>query len=85
MRHVARVLVQQRHGGYELPNETDGRIDIEQQAALVRDPQDVGETRAFDMVRYDGQSGGVRMRAVDAAHPGIVAMAEIGETSDPLP
>ena len=51
------------------------------QPALVGDAKDVGQARALDVVRHDRQRR-VHARAVDAAHAGVVAVAEICEPSD---
>ena len=77
VRDVARVLVQHRNRGHELANQAQRRVDVELQAALVRDAQDVGEPRALDVVRHNRQGRDGRHAAVDAAHARVVGVAEI--------
>ena len=57
VRDVARVLVQQRDRRHELANQAERRVDVELQVALVRDAQDVGQPRAFDVIRHDREPG----------------------------
>ena len=77
MRDVARVLVEHGDRRHELPDQAERRVDVELQAALVRDAQDVGEPRALDVVRHNRERRGGRHAAVDAAHAGVVGVAEI--------
>ena len=84
VRDVARVLVEHGDRRHELPNQAERRVDVELQAALVRDAQDVGEPRALDVVRHDRQRRGGRHPAVDAAHARVVGVAEIREARGAL-
>jgi hypothetical protein len=80
MRHVARVLVQQRDGRDQLTNQAQCRVDVELQPALVRYAQDVGETRALDVVGDDRKSGRRDLDAVDAPHASVVRMPEVRQS-----
>ena len=84
VRDFARVLVQQRHGGNELADQAQRGVDVELQVALVRDTQDVGEARAFDVVRDDGQSRSGYLHAIDAPNPRVVGVAEVRQPRRPF-
>ena len=79
VRDVAGVLVQHGNGRHELANQAQRRVDVELEAALVRDAQDVGQARALDVVRHDRERRGGRHPTVDAADAGVVGVAEIRE------
>ena len=79
VRDFARVLVQQRHRRNELADQAQCSIDIELQISLVRDAQDVGEPRPFDVVGHDGESRSRHRDAIDPAHPRVVGVAEVRE------
>ena len=53
VRDVARVLVQHGDRRHQLPDQAERGVDVELQVALVRDAQDVGEPRAFDVIGHD--------------------------------
>ena len=77
VRDVARVLVQHGDRRHELADQAQRGVDVELQLLLLRDAQDVGEPRAFEMIRHDRQRGRRRHRAIDAAHARVVGVAEI--------
>ena len=84
MGHIARVLVQDRHGRDQLSNEAQRRIDIELQLFLVRDAKNVRQPSALDMIRHDRERGGRRHRAIDAADASVVCVPEVRETGGSL-
>ena len=84
VRDVARVLVQHRDGGHQLPNEAQRSVDIELQPLLLRDAQDVGQPRALEVIRDDGQRRRRRHRAIDAADAHVVGVAEVRQARGAL-
>ena len=76
VRGVARVLVQQRHRRYQLPNQAQRRVGVELQPALVRHPEQVRQPRALDVVRHDRQAAAAR-QAVDPPHPRVIGVPEV--------
>ena len=77
VRDVARVLVQQRDGRHQLANQAERGVDVELQAALLRDAQDVGEPRALDVIGDDREPRRRHLHAIDAAHARVIGMAEV--------
>jgi hypothetical protein len=55
VRHVTRIFVKDRNRGDQLTNQAQCRVDIDLQAQLARDPQDVGEPRALAVVGHNRQ------------------------------
>ena len=55
VRGIARIFVQQRDGGHQLANQAEGRVGVQLQPALMRDPQHIGQPRALDVVGDDRQ------------------------------
>ena len=84
MRHIAGVLVQHRDRWNQLPNEAERRVDIELELFFLRYAENVGQPRAFEVIRHDGQGGGRRHGAIDATDACVVRMTEIRQAGCPL-
>ena len=84
VRDFARVLVQERNRRDQLANQTQRGVDVELQVALVRHAQDVGEARAFDVIRNDREPGPGHLHTVDPPHAGVVGMAEVRQAGRAL-
>ncbi|HEX7781018.1 MAG TPA: pyruvate formate lyase family protein, partial [Vicinamibacterales bacterium] len=78
------VLVEQREGGHQLPYEADSRIGIQLEPAFVRDPQDVGQPGALDVIRYDRQAGRGHLYPIHATNARVIRVPEICQPRGPL-
>ena len=84
VRDIPRVLVQHRDRGDQLSNEAQRSVDIELQPLFLRDPQDVGQPSALEMIRDDRQRRRWRHRAIDAPDASVVRVPEVGQAGGAL-
>ena len=82
VRDVACIFVQQRDGRHQLPDQAERGVGVERQLSFARDPEQVRQPRALDVIRDDRQRVGVA--AVDAADARVVAVPEVRQPRDPL-
>ena len=70
--------------GNELPDDAQGRVDIEVEAVALRQREHVPETSASGVLG-DERQGGAAIKAIDAPNARITGMPEGRELGHPLP
>ena len=82
--HIAGRLVQDGDGGDQLPNQAQGRVDVEAQLPFVRPGEEVRQADTCGHVG-DHREGLLPVRqALDGAYPAVVGVTEAREAADPL-
>ena len=84
VRHVAHPLVKPRHAGDELPDEAEGRIDVERHTAGLRATEDRREAQAGHRIRDDGQHRVVADAPFHPTHAHERRVTEAGKTPGPF-
>ena len=84
MGNIARVLVQDGDRGHQLTNEAERRVDVDLQALVFGNTEDVGQPSPLEVIGDDRERGRRRHRAVDASDADVVGVPEVCQAGGAL-